>query len=430
MAEGVAREASTLMEHNYVLEKVSKTVPNVIAMTMLIAGMLTRTTKYMVMESVLAFYAVLKHTIIVPIALVMYIMWVSVVVVPSRPFLYMLDVKQPTSLNDVIEMAVHVQFFVTHLTHYFMVAFIFGAIVGVVTGYNLRFVHYILTPSSSSKASSQLAKVPVHPKHKESSLVHDVAVEYETSPRKLPRRPARPIRIRSDSEENFASNLSSIADDSENTSTAETSSPIIDEESVDANAYNEHPKSPVKNISRNLEGGVLSLLAQRNNTASMNTGSIDKKYLFDQDRLHSHPERKNDSDKLRKRKPKRDSLYNIPSSPIMEENESIEHKKGTTLLESDQSSSGSNVAAVPVSSISKKNKDKKKLPELEAPNPYETDPESTTTKNELFSTLEREGDINTLNTIASDVLTSETGTVLGGGIDNSSGSKPSSNVQK
>ncbi|CCE79497.1 Piso0_001564 [Millerozyma farinosa CBS 7064] len=430
MAEGVAREASTLKEHNYVLDKVSKTVPNVIAMIVSIAGMFTRTTKYMVTASFSAFYAVLKHTIIVPIVSVIYIMWVSVVLVPSRPFLYMLDVKQPTSLNDVIEMAVHVQFFVTHLTHYFMVAFIFGAIVGVVTGYNLRFVHYILTPSSSSKATSQLAKVPTQPKNKGSSLVDDAAVEYETSPRKLPRRPARPIRIRSDSEENFASNLSSVADESENTSTAAESSPTIDEESIDTNAYNEHSSSPVKNIPRNLEGGVSSSSAQRNNTTSMNTGSIDKKYLFDQDRLHSHPERKSDADYLRNRKSKRDSLYNIPSSPIMEENENIRHKIGATLTESDQSSSGSNVAAVPVSSISRRKKDEKKQAESEVPNAEETDPESTTTKNELFSTLEREGDINTLNTIASDVLTSETGIISGGGADKSSGSKSSSKVDK
>ncbi|CCE88782.1 Piso0_001564 [Millerozyma farinosa CBS 7064] len=429
MAEGVARDASALMEHSYVLEKVSKTVPNVIAMMMSMAGMLARTTKYMVTASFSAFYAVLKHSIIVPIASVMYIMWVSVVLVPSRPFLYMLDVKQPTSLNDVIEIAVHVQFFVTHLTHYFMVAFIFGAIVGIVTGYNLRFVHYILTPSSSSKASSQLAKVPTQPKHKGSSLVHDVAAEYETSPRKLPRRPARPIRIRSDSEENFASNLSSIVDDSENVSTAEASSPIGDEESIDASAYKEQSNSPVKKISRNLEG-VSSSSAQRNNTASMNKGSIDKEYLLDQDRLHSNTERKNDSHYLHERKPKRNSLYNIPSSPIMEESENVEHKKGTTLTESDQSSSGSNITAVHVSSISKKNNDEKKSPDSEAPNPDETDPESTTTRNELFSTLEGEGGINTLNTIASDVLTSETGTVSGGGTDKSSSFKSSNKVEK
>lgn len=423
MTGGVLREDGTLIEHNYVLDKVSKTIPHVIAMMMLIAGMLTRIAKYTLTASLLACYTVLKHTIIVPIVLAMYIMWVSVVLVPSRPFLYLLDVKQPTSLNNIIEMAVHVQFFVTQLTHYFVVAFIFGAIVGVVTGYNLRFVHYILTPSRSSKVSSQLSKVPTHPRHKGSFLTHDVPVEYETSPRKLPRRPVRPIRIRSDSEENFASNLSSIADDSENTSTAKASLLIADEENLTSNAHDDHAQSPVENISRNLEGGMRSLLAQRNSSV-MNTASMEKKYLLDQDRLNDFLERKDDLGYLRKRKLKRDLLHSIPSSPIMEEKENKEHKRSTTLKESDQNVSGSNVAAVPVSSISKKNKDEKRLLKQEVSIASETDLESTATKNELFSTLEREGDLNTFNTIASDVLTSETGTVLGGDIDKSSGSIP------
>lgn len=91
-------------------------------------------------------YQMIKHTVFIPLAITINILIYGFLFLPSKPLFYILGIDEPT--RDNIKVLIpHIQFFMVNLTHYVMVGVIFGTVVGILTGFNLRIIQYLLTIS-------------------------------------------------------------------------------------------------------------------------------------------------------------------------------------------------------------------------------------------------------------------------------------------
>lgn len=91
-------------------------------------------------------YQMIKHTVFVPLAITVNILIYGLLFLPSKPLFYILGIDELT--RDNIKVLIpHIQFFMVNLTHYVMVGVIFGTVVGILTGLNLRIIQYLLTIS-------------------------------------------------------------------------------------------------------------------------------------------------------------------------------------------------------------------------------------------------------------------------------------------
>lgn len=99
---------------------------------------------------VLSLWLVLKHTVIVPLLLILRIALFGLVYLPLTPVLTVADVEydETTSVESLIwqlavHLAPHVAFFLIHLLHYLIIT---GVVVGWFTGLNMSVVLKVLTP--------------------------------------------------------------------------------------------------------------------------------------------------------------------------------------------------------------------------------------------------------------------------------------------
>lgn len=102
---------------------------------------------------VLSVWLVLKHTILVPLLLMIRIALFGLIYLPLTPVLTAADVdydKTVTVEGLLLQLAVHsvphVAFFAIHLLHYVIIAAVTGVIVGWFTGLNISVVSNVLTP--------------------------------------------------------------------------------------------------------------------------------------------------------------------------------------------------------------------------------------------------------------------------------------------
>lgn len=115
-------------------------------------------------------YQIVRHAILIPLAICFNIMIYGFVYLPSKPILYMLAIEEPTK-EVLMAMVPHFQFFVMVLVHYLMVGIIFGLITGVVTGFNLRIIKFLLT----SQATDAAPKKGTDIKKQEIPLLNELA---------------------------------------------------------------------------------------------------------------------------------------------------------------------------------------------------------------------------------------------------------------
>ncbi|CAG90485.2 DEHA2G10648p [Debaryomyces hansenii CBS767] len=91
-------------------------------------------------------YQMIKHTVFIPLAITINTLIYGFLFLPSKPVFYILGIDEPTRENIKV-LIPHIQFFLVNLTHYVMVGVIFGTVVGIITGFNLRVIQYVWTIS-------------------------------------------------------------------------------------------------------------------------------------------------------------------------------------------------------------------------------------------------------------------------------------------
>lgn len=112
--------------------------------------------------------AVVSHTVIIPVLLMMRIAIFGLVYLPLTPFLslahvnYDKNVPVEVSLFRLLKDASpHLWFFLINLLHYVMVSLFVGTFVGLVTGFNLSLIVRIVTlPNKKSTASKMTQTTP------------------------------------------------------------------------------------------------------------------------------------------------------------------------------------------------------------------------------------------------------------------------------
>lgn len=108
---------------------------------------------------VLSVWLVVKHTIVVPLLLMLRITLFGLVYLPLTPVLTAADVDydQTVSVESLLLQLVfhsipHAAFFALHLLHYVIIAAVTGVIVGWFTGLNISVVSKVLTPPPLEEA--------------------------------------------------------------------------------------------------------------------------------------------------------------------------------------------------------------------------------------------------------------------------------------
>mmetsp|Transcript_5349 Transcript_5349/g.6132 ORF Transcript_5349/g.6132 Transcript_5349/m.6132 type:complete len:345 (+) Transcript_5349:3225-4259(+) len=91
-------------------------------------------------------YQMIKHFVFIPLAISVKILIYGFLFLPSKPLFYILGLDEPTRENIKI-LIPHIRFFMVNLTHYVMVGIMFGTFVGIITGFNLRLIQFLLTLS-------------------------------------------------------------------------------------------------------------------------------------------------------------------------------------------------------------------------------------------------------------------------------------------
>lgn len=104
-------------------------------------------------------WLVVKHTIVVPLLLMLRITLFGLVYLPLTPVLTAADVDydQTVSVESLLLQLVfhsipHAAFFALHLLHYVIIAAVTGVIVGWFTGLNISVVSKVLTPPPLEEA--------------------------------------------------------------------------------------------------------------------------------------------------------------------------------------------------------------------------------------------------------------------------------------